>query len=191
MCMSVLHVCIYTYTHCMHSWYPEVPIGSPETGVTFGCELPYGCWKSNTGLLQEQVLLIDKPLLQPHVGVFLTYMSVDHMCVQCQQRIKEGIRYSRTRVTDNSGLPYGCQESNLGLLEVQSMLWIADHLSALPVCCLLLLFCGGGVVVGLFLFCFPSRQDPILQHRLVLLSGHIQNKLSQNPQASFCLFPKC
>ncbi|XP_041911063.1 cystatin-like 1 [Arvicola amphibius] len=35
---------------------PEEGIGSPETGVAGGCELPCGFWEPNFGRLQEQQL---------------------------------------------------------------------------------------------------------------------------------------
>jgi len=40
----------------------------PGTGVTDGCEPPCGFWELNPSPLQEQqVLLISKPSLQPHL----------------------------------------------------------------------------------------------------------------------------
>lgn len=48
-------------------WVPQRPaecMGSPEAGVTGGCELPAagGCWKLNPGPLEEQqVLLAAEP----------------------------------------------------------------------------------------------------------------------------------
>ena len=36
----------------------------PRTGVMGGCELPCGCWKLNSGPLQEQVLLNAEPSFQ-------------------------------------------------------------------------------------------------------------------------------
>ena len=64
-CMSVLPA--YTAVYCIHE-YPgklEEGVGFSGTGVTGSCELSCGCWKPNTGLLQEQqVLLTPEPSLQ-------------------------------------------------------------------------------------------------------------------------------
>lgn len=30
---------------------------TPKAGVTYGCELPCGCWNSNPGPLQKQLVL--------------------------------------------------------------------------------------------------------------------------------------
>lgn len=47
-------------------WTPEEDVGSLEIGIKDGCELPYGCWGSNPGPLQEyQVLLTTEPSWQP------------------------------------------------------------------------------------------------------------------------------
>jgi hypothetical protein len=37
---------------CLHPCVCEA-VRSPETGVTDSCELPYGCWESKPGPLQE------------------------------------------------------------------------------------------------------------------------------------------
>ena len=62
--MGVVLVCL----HHMHAWYPRRPeegTGSPEIGVTDGCELPCRCWESNPSPLQkQQVLLTAEPTLQ-------------------------------------------------------------------------------------------------------------------------------
>ena len=58
-----------TFIHC--SWRPEEGVGSPETGVTGGCEPLCGCWELNPGPLQEQQgLLSTEPLLQLPISVF-------------------------------------------------------------------------------------------------------------------------
>jgi hypothetical protein len=45
---------------------PEEGSETPGTGVTGGCEPPWGCWELNTGPLEEQpVLLTTEPSLQP------------------------------------------------------------------------------------------------------------------------------
>lgn len=46
-------------------WRPEEGVDSFRTGVVDGCEPWYGFWDSNLGPLQEQVLLMAKPSLQP------------------------------------------------------------------------------------------------------------------------------
>jgi hypothetical protein len=46
-CVFCLHVCLCTM--CMQGlWRPEKGAGSCGTGVTDGCELPYGCWELNS-----------------------------------------------------------------------------------------------------------------------------------------------
>ena len=49
---------MHSYAPCEWSvWWPGRPeegITSPGTGVTDGCELPYGCWESDPGHLEEQ-----------------------------------------------------------------------------------------------------------------------------------------
>lgn len=51
-------------TLCMHAWYPRNPgqnVIPSGTGITDGCDLPWGCWNMNTGHLQgHQVLLITE-----------------------------------------------------------------------------------------------------------------------------------
>lgn len=45
----------HMYVHCMHTRclrMPEENIGSPGTGVTIGCQPPYGCLEPNLNLLQ-------------------------------------------------------------------------------------------------------------------------------------------
>ena len=44
------------------SGHPEEGIESPGTGVIDGCELPYGCWESNPGSLEEQLVLLTAEL---------------------------------------------------------------------------------------------------------------------------------
>lgn len=42
-------------------------VGTPGTGVSEDCELCYGCWKWNLGLLQEQQVLLNiSPLSSSH-----------------------------------------------------------------------------------------------------------------------------
>lgn len=61
----------------MHAWYLQISEGglrSPGTGVTEGCDLPWGCWEATPGLLQEQALLISQPSFQPLI--FLLYLLI-------------------------------------------------------------------------------------------------------------------
>ena len=61
-----LHVCLCT--PCMSGAHGSQKKGirSPGTRVTVGCELPCGCWESNTGPLGEQsMLLTTEPSLHP------------------------------------------------------------------------------------------------------------------------------
>lgn len=64
-CMSVLH---------MHAWClrrAEKGIGSLKTGVTHGCELPFGCWKLNLSSLEDRLMLLTAKLfLQCHPTCF-------------------------------------------------------------------------------------------------------------------------
>lgn len=69
MYMSLLSAYTFFYHICfwclLRQWKG---VRSPGTKVMDGCELPYGCWKSNTGPLQEQfVFLIAMP--SPHLDV--------------------------------------------------------------------------------------------------------------------------
>lgn len=44
------------FVYCLHTRCLRMPkenIGSPETGVTVGCQPPYGCWEPNLNLLQQ------------------------------------------------------------------------------------------------------------------------------------------
>lgn len=64
MCASVLLACIYTYhLHALCPWRPEEGIVPLELD---GYELPSGYWEPNTGLLQEQQVLLstESPSLQ-------------------------------------------------------------------------------------------------------------------------------
>lgn len=54
-CMSMRHV------HAWCLWTSEKSI----------CKLPCGCWDSNQGTLEEQVLLTIKPTLQPICILFV------------------------------------------------------------------------------------------------------------------------
>ena len=55
---------------------PRDDVRSPGTRVTGGCKSPYGCWESNPGPFEEQlVLLIPEPLLRALVKFFLMIVN--------------------------------------------------------------------------------------------------------------------
>ncbi|XP_052046945.1 exportin-7 isoform X2 [Apodemus sylvaticus] len=55
---------------------PEENMSSPGTGITGGCELPYGCWELNRGPPEEQpVLLNAEPSLQLPLLKRMCYFS--------------------------------------------------------------------------------------------------------------------
>jgi hypothetical protein len=59
MYVRILPTCIAV--HHKHAWClqgPEEDISVPGTGVIDGFELPCGCWESNSGPLQEQLVLL-------------------------------------------------------------------------------------------------------------------------------------
>ena len=63
MCLCALPACMYVYHVCAWClWRPEEGIRSPGTGVTDGCEPPYGYWESNLGPLEEQQVLLKAEL---------------------------------------------------------------------------------------------------------------------------------
>lgn len=77
---------------------------SPVSGVTDGCELLYGCWELNPGLLEEQpVPITTETFLQPLfysfkdvfiiscVWVFCMHLCMSTACVQRPQRPEEVI----------------------------------------------------------------------------------------------------
>lgn len=46
---------VYTSAFCLHlNVWPDEDKRSSGTGIADGCEPSYECWKSNSGLLQEQ-----------------------------------------------------------------------------------------------------------------------------------------
>jgi len=61
---------------CLQS--PEEGIRSPGTGVRDSCELPCGCWESNTSPLEEiSVLLIIEPSPQsPLLSLLLHFVPL-------------------------------------------------------------------------------------------------------------------
>lgn len=76
----ILYVHLYTmYIQCPQG--PEEGIGSPGAGVTDCYKLPSGCWRLNTGPLEEQqVVFTAKPSLQP---CSLSVCAQMHMCCRC------------------------------------------------------------------------------------------------------------
>ena len=67
-CMSMYYVCAW------YLWRPEEDVGSPETGITNGFESPCECWELNLGPLQEQMLLMAEPSLQPLPPIYILFM---------------------------------------------------------------------------------------------------------------------
>jgi len=61
MCMDALAACVCTTCkQCL--WRPLGGTGSADTGVTDGCELPYGCWEMDPVPLQEQQMVLNDEL---------------------------------------------------------------------------------------------------------------------------------
>lgn len=81
MCASVLLACVYTYhLHALCPWRPEEVTVPLELD---GSELPGGYWEPNTGLLQEQQVLLTtgSPSLQASsctcsTGKWALYFSI-------------------------------------------------------------------------------------------------------------------
>ena len=72
MCLNVLSACRFVHPCCAVPQRSEEGVrfpwncSSPGIGITDGSQLPYGCWGSNPGPLQEQLaLLTARPSLQP------------------------------------------------------------------------------------------------------------------------------
>ena len=72
--MSVLLACVFVH----HSGsVPLETIGSPGTGVTYGCEPQHECLESNPDPLKEQqVLLTTGSSLHPHVCLLLYIVNI-------------------------------------------------------------------------------------------------------------------
>lgn len=69
----------------MCAWYlqmSEEDIKSPETGVAGGCKPPRVFWESNSGPLEEQVLLSTEYLSSPF-PVPLSLSQKSHHLTQC------------------------------------------------------------------------------------------------------------
>lgn len=74
MCVGVsLSYMLVCHLQAWSSLRTEKGVRAPGTGVTHDCEPPCGCWDSNPGPLEEQlVLLTTEPSLQPQ-GLSLLY----------------------------------------------------------------------------------------------------------------------
>jgi len=72
MYIDVLLACMY------------VNVGSTRTGVTDSCELPCGCWDSNSGPLEEQVILFISPSLQLSLSIICFQSSTSRERVMAQ-----------------------------------------------------------------------------------------------------------
>lgn len=55
-----MHLCVQ-YTSLEPAERPQRSFGFPETGVTDGCEQPWGCWEFNLGPLKQQTALTAEP----------------------------------------------------------------------------------------------------------------------------------
>lgn len=111
--------CIHVHaphTMCMQcSQRPEEIIRSPGTGVIDGCEVPYGWWGSNQGLLEEQTVVVTvEPSLQLLWYLFLIILVRQnaefplwyfHMCKYC-------VPFSRKNCSEESRLLF-CNSENL------------------------------------------------------------------------------
>lgn len=68
--MSILFACMYN----MHAWClqrSEESFGFPKTRVMDDCELPCGCWESNSDTLQKQVPLNRKSISPAQGFIFI------------------------------------------------------------------------------------------------------------------------
>lgn len=69
--------CFLKFYLILHVWLcclclvPEEVLAPPGTGVTDGCEVSCGCWKSNLGLLQEQSVLLTAEVSSLVFSVYL------------------------------------------------------------------------------------------------------------------------
>lgn len=59
-CFACLYVCVPRA--CLVPWRPEEVLPSLQTGITVGSELPCRCWEPNSGLLEEQHVLLTAEL---------------------------------------------------------------------------------------------------------------------------------
>lgn len=69
-CFASLHVCLCTvFMQCLQRLDD---IQSAGIGATDACELPCGCWESNSGALEEQRVLKCEPSLQDLMSILKT-----------------------------------------------------------------------------------------------------------------------
>jgi hypothetical protein len=65
--MCILKNYLYILWIQVHCSYLQIHQKRASDPITDGCEPPCGCWELNSGLLEEQsVLLTAEPSLQPH-----------------------------------------------------------------------------------------------------------------------------
>lgn len=76
MCVAVFSSA-YVSMHHIHFWFlekSEESVRSPVTGIGCSCELQCGHWKSNSGpLVREPVLLTTDPSFRPHDPILSLY----------------------------------------------------------------------------------------------------------------------
>lgn len=105
-----------------------------DLDILYVTEHNFSCWE----LTSESAFFVGVQLLKRKSSLFffsfkklIKFLCVREFClhawlcitcVQCSQRPKV-VRSSGTRVTDICELPWGCWESNPGLLEEQPVLW--------------------------------------------------------------------
>lgn len=65
--MNVLSACMYAYhVYVPGSYRGQKQASDPSrSGVTYGCELPCGCWEPDLDPLEEEWPLTQEPSLQP------------------------------------------------------------------------------------------------------------------------------
>lgn len=79
--MCILRVCMYVQCSCSVLKVIREGIGSSGNGITGTYEPSCGCWESNLGPLQVQVLLTDEPSLQHlfnYFEIWLPRMATMH-----------------------------------------------------------------------------------------------------------------
>ena len=70
------------------AWHLKKALGIPGTGVTDSCETVCGCWESNPGPLQEQVILPTESTLQPFDFIFMSVCATcSYLCVHLSVQV--------------------------------------------------------------------------------------------------------
>jgi len=66
-CMDILHAHVCTMYLCVPSAHggQKRALHPPGNAVIDSCELPFGCWELNPGLLEEQPVLLTADLFLP------------------------------------------------------------------------------------------------------------------------------